>query len=62
MVRVSWTIEVGPMQLLAGSLQMKKGSRGVRERFEEATLLALKVEEEVMSQGTWAALEGYPLS
>lgn len=41
---------------------MKKGGRGVRERFEEATLLALKMQEGAMSRGTWAASEADPLS
>ena len=46
----------GP-KAITGTLEVKKGGRGVGERLEKAILLALKMKEGAMSQGMWAPPE-----
>ena len=44
----------GP-KAITGTLEVKKGGRGVGERLEKAILLALKMEEGAMNPGKQAA-------
>ena len=48
----------GPEEI-TGTLEVKKGGRGVGDRLEKAILLTLKMEEGAVSQGMQAASRGW---
>ena len=55
MERLSWIIQMGPMQLQRFLKEKEGNAVSVRERLEDATLLNLKMEKGTKSQGIQVA-------